>query len=377
MSRIPRLYFANQIRSMNLKSKSRLEVQQRQRKNMGLVGKAILAGAMVGVSYGVYNYQKRKRLASMPPSGDDFLLNEKPHIFKISRKVTGVGDDLRLTLYQYQTCPFCCKVRAFLDYHGLSYDLIEVNPLLRQQIKWSKYSKVPIVVAEVKNGYQQLNDSSMIVSALTSHLHDRRESLDSIVRYYSSLTYTDDRGNRRTDIMNKYFLMYGERPPNRTKESIVNEQKWRRWVDDVLVHTLSPNVYRTPSEALQAFTWFSETGDWEQHFSKWERYLVIYLGSIAMYFIGKILQKRHNLNTDVRISLYNECNHWAIELEKLKMDYMGGKAPNLADLAMYGALSSIEGCEAFSSLEEHSKIMPWFHRMKQAVSTHAGASPPH
>lgn len=24
-----------------------------------------------------------------------------------------------VTLYQYQTCPFCCKTRAFLDYYGI------------------------------------------------------------------------------------------------------------------------------------------------------------------------------------------------------------------------------------------------------------------
>lgn len=37
-----------------------------------------------------------------------------------------------------------------------------------------------------------------------------------------------------------------------------DERKWRLWADDVLVHTLSPNVYRTTTEALQAFNWFSE-----------------------------------------------------------------------------------------------------------------------
>lgn len=36
------------------------------------------------------------------------------------------------------------------------------------------------------------------------------------------------------------------------------EVKWRRWADETLVHTLSPNVYRTTDEALQAFNWFSE-----------------------------------------------------------------------------------------------------------------------
>lgn len=46
-----------------------------------------------------------------------------------------------------------------------------------------------------------------------------------------------------------------------------DERKWRKWVDDVFVHVLSPNVYRTPTEAFQAFTWFSEVSIVLQCFS--------------------------------------------------------------------------------------------------------------
>lgn len=53
---------------------------------------------------------------------------------------------VKLTLYQYKTCPFCSKVRAFLDYHGLPYEIVEVNPVMRQEIKWSAYRKVPILM---------------------------------------------------------------------------------------------------------------------------------------------------------------------------------------------------------------------------------------
>ena len=53
-----------------------------------------------------------------------------------------------LTLYQYQTCPFCCKTRAYLDYYGMSYNVVEVNPLFRREIKFSKYRKVPFIVSE-------------------------------------------------------------------------------------------------------------------------------------------------------------------------------------------------------------------------------------
>ena len=62
--------------------------------------------------------------------------------------VTADKTGLRLTLYQYESCPFCCKVRAMLDYYGLSYDIVEVDPLSRAQIQWSAYKKVPILVLE-------------------------------------------------------------------------------------------------------------------------------------------------------------------------------------------------------------------------------------
>ena len=48
----------------------------------------------------------------------------------------------------------------------------------------------------------------------------------------------DENGKKNMDIMNKYFLMFKEAPANRSKEDIVNERKWRRWVDDELVHKL-------------------------------------------------------------------------------------------------------------------------------------------
>lgn len=58
--------------------------------------------------------------------------------------------DLEVTLYQYQNCPFCGKVRAFLDYYGIEYNKVEVSPLWKGEINFSKYKKVPIVIADDK-----------------------------------------------------------------------------------------------------------------------------------------------------------------------------------------------------------------------------------
>lgn len=71
-----------------------------------------------------------------------------------------LGGSSPITLYQYQTCPFCCKTRAFLDYYGVGYETVEVNPLFRREIKFSKYRKVPFITAD---GVQVCTCSVVIV----------------------------------------------------------------------------------------------------------------------------------------------------------------------------------------------------------------------
>jgi microsomal prostaglandin-E synthase 2 len=72
-----------------------------------------------------------------------------------------------------------------------------------------------------------------------------------------------------------------------------DERQWRQWTDDVLVHTLSPNIYRTPAEALEAFRYFSAVGEWTETFGKFEQMMIVYVGAAAMFFIGRILKKRY------------------------------------------------------------------------------------
>lgn len=59
----------------------------------------------------------------------------------------GISSVPSLKLYQYRTCPFCCKARAYLDYAGFQYEVVEVNPLTRKEMKFSEYRKVPFVVS--------------------------------------------------------------------------------------------------------------------------------------------------------------------------------------------------------------------------------------
>jgi glutaredoxin len=74
--------------------------------------------------------------------------NLQVFFFNLQVRTNTDNTGLKITLYQYQTCPFCCKVRTFLDYYGFNYDVIEVNSVRQTQIKWSNYRKVPIVVID-------------------------------------------------------------------------------------------------------------------------------------------------------------------------------------------------------------------------------------
>jgi microsomal prostaglandin-E synthase 2 len=334
---------------------------------LGLAG--VTVGALVGTGYSIHRLNQ-PRLHIINEEINIPMINELPKVTP-SRQMLYQDDptELKLTLYQYQTCPFCCKVRVFLDYYGISYDLIEVDPVLRQAIKWSPYKKVPILVAKLSQGYQPLNDSSMIISALSTYLKDKKD-LREIVNCYPLITFVDEDGAKKSEIMNKYFQVLGQ--PAVAKE-ISEERKWRQWVDDVFVHVLSPNVYRTREEAFESFNWFSEAGEWEKHFPVWERSIIIFVGAWAMYFIGNRLKKKYQLKDDVRESLYDECNYWMRAVRAKGSKFMGGDRPNLADLAVYGVLCSIEGCQAFKDALVHTKIKHWYYAMKDVVDNHQGS----
>lgn len=373
------------------------------------------AALISGSYYGFINYNRYQSVGHSQASylrEDTMQLTHMPALKPTLRVEGPTKLNFKLTLFQYCSCPFCCKTRTFLDYFGVSYDIVEVNPVLRQQLKWSqKYRKVPILLAhsevhdsvdqkeadfgqesQLKSGNEkifQINDSSVIISSLGSCLMSKRtveggngaakeqrtiEELGKILINYQTIEIEEDDGTKRKDVPNKYFLMLGdieEMELKKRESNLAEERKWRDWTDRVLVHSLSPNIYRTIPESLQAFNNFSVMGKWDEHFTKFERGVAIYGGSAAMYLIGKRLKKKYNLKEDVRESLYDNCRLWIRAIGK-ERQFMGGDKPNLADLSVFGVLSSIEGCTAFNDVLENTNIKPWFYAVKECCQSHAG-----
>ncbi|PNJ45624.1 PTGES2 isoform 8, partial [Pongo abelii] len=171
--------------------------------------------------------------------------------------------------------------------------VVEVNPVRRAEIKFSSYRKVPILVAQEGESLQQLNDSSVIISALKTYLVSG-QPLEEIITYYPAMKAVNDQGREVTEFGNKYWLMLNEKEAQQVyggKEARTEEMKWRQWADDWLVHLISPNVYRTPTEALASFDYIVREGK----FGAVEGAVAKYMGAAAMYLISKRLKSRHRL----------------------------------------------------------------------------------
>ncbi|KAF3446806.1 hypothetical protein FNV43_RR11986 [Rhamnella rubrinervis] len=220
-----------------------------------------------------------------------------------------------VVLYQFEACPFCNKVKAFLDYYNIQYKVVEVNPINKKEIKWSDYKKVPIL----KVDGEQMVDSSDIIGKLYQRVHPEKSALNS-----------------------------------------EEEKNWFRWVDNHLVHVLSPNIYRTTSEALESFDYITTHGN----FSFSERIIGKYAGAAAMYFISKKLKKKHNI-TDERAALYEAAETWVDALKGRQ--FLGGLNPNLADLAVFGVLRPIRHLKSGRDMVENTQIGDWYARMESAV----------
>ncbi|KAK6051267.1 glutaredoxin [Cooperia oncophora] len=287
----------------------------------------------------------------------------------ISRKIINTADKsgLNLRLYQYQSCPFCCKVRAFLDYYGFSYEVVEVNPVTKSQMSFSKgYKKVPLITSTEGT----FKESSLIISQLTTYLRRPDRNLFEIEDMYPTIEAINDDGKVVKVCPNKYVIMKEDSNDDEEFAYEREERKWREWVDDHFIHLISPNIYRNFSESLETFEWFSKFGEWDINFSTWSRLLAKYMGAFIMCLVAKRLKRRHNID-DERQALKDAFKEWMDAIGPNRT-FLGGNKPNLADLAMYGAMNAFAGCGAFAEAMESSSIKHWYNAVGTAVQNHEG-----
>ncbi len=225
-----------------------------------------------------------------------------------------------IKLYQYEVCPYCCKVKAVLDYKKIPYEKIEVNPMTHEELEGVpgaiEHDKVPVLV-----------DGDKVVF----------ESND-IIKYLDK----------------KY--------PNRAvfhQEKQIEEEKWMTYADEELVQMLPANIYRTLPEALHSFKYITKVGK----FPAWKRYYMALGGAIAMTIVAKKGMKKRGI-TDPRQALQESLGKWSQALDKKK--FMGGDLPDVSDLVVAGILSAVRKMKVWKFIEKQKPLVAWFERVQKA-----------
>eukprot|EP00931_Biecheleriopsis_adriatica_P119041 TRINITY_DN94330_c0_g1_i1.p1 TRINITY_DN94330_c0_g1~~TRINITY_DN94330_c0_g1_i1.p1 ORF type:complete len:260 (-),score=57.92 TRINITY_DN94330_c0_g1_i1:61-819(-) len=235
----------------------------------------------------------------------------------------------RLQLYQYAICPFCNKTKAALDYLKVQYGTVEVDPLTRSQIKFSKdYKKVPIAV--FSSDGTVVGGSTEIVDHV---LNDGSEKATSA---------TDSAG-----VDAQHFLSDEAR-------------HWNKWCDEKFAVTVYPNITRSVSECWQALGYLQSCPE----FSTARAVVTRAIGALGMAAAHGKIKKKYGME-DEREALFGAVEAWTEEVGS--KDFRGGDKPDLADLAVFGCIRGISELPLHKELAEHKAFGPWYSRVESAL----------
>ena len=143
------------------------------------------------------------------------------------------------TMYCFETCPFCFKVKALLGSRGIEYSKVEVDPTFKTQLKWSDWGMVPVFV-DVDG--TQVTDSNYI-------LH-----------YFDS----NDAGS---------FPRMGEDP---------EQDRWMNFSNKILGKSIVAVIYTSYRTSLQALDYVTRV----DNFSFGSRLINKWLGGFIMRMVG-------------------------------------------------------------------------------------------
>ncbi len=232
-------------------------------------------------------------------------------------KVPERSVDKKPTIYAFETCPFCWKVRSLLSWKGVDYRQVEVDPMKKTELKWSEWNATPVFVD--RDG-TQVNDSNDILHYINSNYEG------------------------------------GEKFP--VKGSDEAQDQWMNFSGDILGKSILPVIYNSYSSSRRALRYVSDV----ESFSALQKWKAIWLGGIIMRMVGKSRGKMFELPAEENLTY---------QLDVLSGgftgDFFGGSSPNGADFANYGILRSMQGLRGWNIVESHAKAGPWFALMQSTT----------
>ena len=246
-----------------------------------------------------------------------------------------------IKLYSFTTCPFCCIAKAFLDYHKIPYESVEVEPMFKSQLDQIEYKKVPSLQFITTGHWGPfIADSELIVSKIASILSPK------------------------------------------TKKELEDKDiaVWRDFARKELVRILVLNINSSLSEAWQGYEYI-DNFDSIPYFNK---VFLKVMGAPVMYLVAKLKTKPALIQSgllkesdDIHEKLIETVNKFTVEACKIPLGsnkptiprktyyagFHGGTTPDLADLDVYGVLQSVRGHKLYDSLIRETDLGPWLDKM--------------
>ena len=217
------------------------------------------------------------------------------------------------TMYCFETCPFCFKVKALLGARGIEYSKVEVDPTFKTQLKWSDWGMVPVFVDV---GGTQVTDSNYILHYIDSN----------------------DSGS---------FPRMGEDP---------EQDRWMDFSNKILGKSIVAVIYTSYRTSLQALDYVTRV----DNFSFGSRLINKWLGGFIMRMVGKSRAKMFELPP--RENLQYQLDEMSKGLEG---DFFGEEEPTGAAYAYFGILRSMQGLNGFDIVESHQVVSGWYGRMQE------------
>ena len=227
------------------------------------------------------------------------------------------------TLYEFELCPYCQKVRAGLELKGIAYERVQVNPMNKKELPTlppSAPRKVPVLAIDG----EVLWDSTEILGYLDAHFAGPPA-----------------------------FLPAEEAARAKTQEV-------EAWVDDALTFALPTVIYGTWVEAVKAAQVTARTSN----FGFFQNAMVRAGGSVVMHQVSKRILKKRN-ETDGRAWLSREMDRFEGWLGE--QPFVCGAEITLGDVATHGALTCIREFPAFTELMgARPRLAGWYARVAAA-----------
>lgn len=217
-----------------------------------------------------------------------------------------------LTLYQFNSCPFCWKAKAILHYAKIPYQVVEVTPFSMQELDFTDHKKVPVL-----RDNSQPEEKQVIVESA--------KIVEHINTYYAKLPVSE------------------------------RDTEWMQWIDDKLVQYLPALIHPNMSTSFRNFKLILNDGQ----FSAVKGFFLRAVGSFVMPRVARKMKLKHSIE-DAPAEFLSAIDHFMADGLQGQAFFAGEQA-GMIDASAYGVLRSAAGMDVLEkAFAHHADFERWY-----------------